>query len=314
MREYTKHHYIPQCYLKNFSIDGKGIYVYNKKNSKSYCTSIENIFFEKDFYSIDEELIPDYAKDRVRRESIEHDYFANQIESQFSRFLDIINSVSAKLMESKDILTAFPVEYTENIAFQIVIQYFRTPEARKYVVELVNYIRSVVETLIDCNAIIDDIEREQLKFDLTKPGNEVLDHCCTCFKPQMIKSIVDMLQNNIWSIYFSTGDCFVTSDSPIIIEREISTKNCDFLSLNLPSTNITFPLTSRILVRIWNREYYKQLEPFNRIVRFVNDEFVRVENLRQYVWARNQIVSSIDYSDFYQKLKNEKGKEVFCKH
>ena len=77
-------------------------------------------------------------KDRVRRESIEHDYFANQIESQFSRFLDIINSVSAKLMESKDILTAFPVEYTENIAFQIVIQYFRTPEARKYVVELVD--------------------------------------------------------------------------------------------------------------------------------------------------------------------------------
>ena len=84
-----------------------------------------------------------------------------------------------------------------------------------------------------------------------------------------------MLQNNIWSIYFSAGDCFVTSDSPIIIEREIPTKNCDFLSLNLPSTNITFPLTSRILVRIWDREYYKQLEPFNRIVRFVNDEFVK---------------------------------------
>ena len=30
--------------------------------------------------------------------------------------------------------------------------------------------------------------------------------------------------------------------------------------------------------------------------------------------VRFTVVSSIDYSDFYQKLKNEKGKEVFCKH
>lgn len=217
-------------------------------------------------------------------------------------------------MVSKDILTAFPVEYTENIAFQIVIQYFRTPEARKHVVELVNYVRSVVDILIDCDAIIDDVKREQLKVDLAKADNEVLDHCCTCFNPQTIKSIVDMLQNNVWSIYFSVGECFVTSDSPIIIEREIPTQNCDFFSLNLPSTNITFPLTSRILVRIWDREYYKQLESFDRMVRFVDDEFVRVENLRQYVWARNQVVSSIDYSDLYRKLKEVKGKEVFCKH
>lgn len=314
MKDYTKHHYIPQCYLKNFSTDGKGIYVYNKKKSKSYCTSIENIFFEKDFYSIDERLIPNFARDKVGRESIERDYFANVVESQFAKFLDNITIVSNRYMQSGKIFEVFPFEYTEHIAYQIVMQYFRTPEARKYCVNLVHNIRMYLKILVDNGAIIDRKERMQVIKDLEQPYDDVLDHCCTCFNPFLIKKTVDMIQNNIWSIYFSSGECFVTSDSPIIIERETQHDVCDFFNLNLESTNITFPLTNRILVRIWDRTYYKELEPYNRVVRFVDDNFVKVENLRQYIWANNQVVSQVDNSIFYQEYRNANGEELYCKH
>jgi hypothetical protein len=44
MGDSIKHHYIPQCYLSNFSCDGKAIWVYNKKERKAYLTSVDKIF------------------------------------------------------------------------------------------------------------------------------------------------------------------------------------------------------------------------------------------------------------------------------
>ncbi|MBQ2210311.1 MAG: DUF4238 domain-containing protein [Prevotella sp.] len=87
MKEYQKHHIIPECYLTNFTEDGKGIWVYDKKNGKTFQQSVSNIFFIKDFYRINEEDIPDSLKGEVNPLTLEKDYFANEIESNYNDFL-----------------------------------------------------------------------------------------------------------------------------------------------------------------------------------------------------------------------------------
>lgn len=50
-------HYIPQCYLRNFSVDKKSIHVYDKKLSISYRMAINKCCCQKDLYLIDEASI-----------------------------------------------------------------------------------------------------------------------------------------------------------------------------------------------------------------------------------------------------------------
>ena len=87
MGDSIKHHYIPQCYLSNFSCDGKAIWVYNKKERKAYLTSVDKIFQKKHWYRIPDELIPEQDKDIINPLSIEKDFFADQVESQFNHYL-----------------------------------------------------------------------------------------------------------------------------------------------------------------------------------------------------------------------------------
>lgn len=49
---HKSHHYIPQCYLKNFSENGTYLFVYNKDNSKSYVQAINKTCCIKDFYTL----------------------------------------------------------------------------------------------------------------------------------------------------------------------------------------------------------------------------------------------------------------------
>lgn len=46
------HHYVPQCYLRNFAVDEQ-VYVFNSKTEKLFRTSIRNIAGERDLYKLE---------------------------------------------------------------------------------------------------------------------------------------------------------------------------------------------------------------------------------------------------------------------
>lgn len=53
MAEFIKQHYIPVCYLKNFTLDGKSFFIYSKANpNKIFSQSIFNIACEDKFYDV----------------------------------------------------------------------------------------------------------------------------------------------------------------------------------------------------------------------------------------------------------------------
>ena len=86
---HKRHHYVPVCYLKNFTLDGEIAWIYNKGVSKSYPKNINDIFVLENFYTIDESLLPKEHTEEVNPLSLELNYFARDIESQYTQFLNI---------------------------------------------------------------------------------------------------------------------------------------------------------------------------------------------------------------------------------
>lgn len=149
MTKNVRHHFIPQCYLSNFSIDGKGIWVYNKQERKSYLTSIDKIFQIKHFYKIPNELIPEQDQNKINALSIEIEFFANQIEPQFSHYLKMIIHVIDELLKKKSELQygkyKLHEDFITEFAMQMAIQFFRTPKARQEVMQVLDNILGEVK-------------------------------------------------------------------------------------------------------------------------------------------------------------------------
>ena len=129
MNECKHHHFIPKCYLSYFSDDGKGVWVYNKTENRAYLTSIDKIFQKKNWYRIPKELIPVHGKDLINPLSIETEFFADQIESQFNHYLKSISSTIDELLKDKSIFQNCRLheDYVNEFAIQIAIQFFRYP-------------------------------------------------------------------------------------------------------------------------------------------------------------------------------------------
>ena len=83
-KETKKQHYVPRCYLKRFSRDGRSINTYDKKLSKTYQASMMAVCYEDSLYTLSDKFVErnNAASDatKVNRLTIGHDYFSKDIE------------------------------------------------------------------------------------------------------------------------------------------------------------------------------------------------------------------------------------------
>ena len=295
MNESKRHHYIPECYLTNFTIDGKGIWVYNKAEKKPYITSIDKIFQKKHWYRIPEELIPEHGKNIINPLSIESEFFADQIESQFNDYLKSIVANIDDILKDTSIFQNCQLhdDYVDEFAMQIAIQYFRTPKARQMVMETLTDL-SEISKLID-SRYLNNPSMKELLSELSKTHNPTIAHFWTIFaNDKFIPGITELLKSKIWLTFVSPNAPFYTSDTPVIVESLFNTPSDSNISLNERGGIITYPLTKKILFKLFDKEYYKDMEDADRSIILVNNEFVKKENMVQFAFAQNEIVSPIN--------------------
>ena len=280
-----RHHYIPVCYLANFTEDGKGIWVYNKQKQPPYATSIYDIFKLKNLYKLDESLIPEQYKDILNSKSFEYDFFAHGLENQFSNFLKVLTSTFTdsyldKISSDNCIADEY---FFEHITFQIVIQFFRMPDMRINVAKLLSEVTD--------------------KTGLKSPfNNPVIDHMMCLFGDgRLIQKYKELLLNNIIILCVSRSKTFYTSYTPII--RENLPLQDDGFSLDYDKCVLTYPLTKHILVKILDIDYYgSQYGYLNRHLLFVDDLFVTSINKKRIYLSKKEIASSIN--DFNYTIDN----------
>ncbi len=129
--ENKKHHFIPQCYLRCFSENGKFLNVYSMKNKRnSPVQAISNTAYEDYFYRIPEKFIANLDDKVFHPNFFEKDFFDNNIEKLLGPILEIINCAAESWKANRNENEILQKSDKEIFAALIAVQYLRMPNIR----------------------------------------------------------------------------------------------------------------------------------------------------------------------------------------
>ena len=319
-KEHLKHHYIPQCYFRNFANNnGKNIYTYDKIESKTYNSAISSICCIDDFYSILPEFINKENPNRRDELAIECDYFAEYIEPMYSKVLSwLINRKNECLRdESKNVGLSYEDKVV--IAKYIVIQYLRLPHEREQTLEVHDDMMKQIIPMF--KSLVANIENQPEINDLqigweTDPA--LLHAQYTFLNDEFANEFAEALANNYWGFLVSEDSAYYTSDFPITVEPHVPNVRPMFLGLTQYGAEMTFPISSEIVISIWDKEYFKDKSENDCKFYLVDKKEERRQNYFRYFYARRQVFSlHNDFSLIELSKMVQGGKHIFmgqCKN
>lgn len=223
-----KHHYVPQCYLKKFSLDKKKVKYYDKELCKCDSRDISEICQIENFYRLSQSD-PYY---------IETDFFANKYEDKLGRILAHFAKIDYSVKQ-----ISCDKNFRNNLSRQIVLQYMRTPFYRdtKSDNELNAYYELLIHILMICNFEVDKIE--------FKANNKAEFHKTLLLENENINDIIEDIADANWELLYASFDEFYTSDNPITIiaRNDMPVTYCDAIKY---FSEIYYPLNSKLMLHI----------------------------------------------------------------
>lgn len=316
-RENRKQHYIPQCYLRNFSPNNKNIFIYDKIEKKSFRNKIENIAYIDYFYELPEKYIENLNEISFGKKYYEKEFFGNNIEKHYSRLLEKIN-VKAKLWISNyntdKIITAQEKEIFSQL---IAIQYLRMPNIRDKWVDArkkaTNYRSDLIKSFLINKNPKQKSEIEDIKVKYNEEYNPIL-HSEIFSDEELYIGIANQLINKHWVYYVSEFNDFYTSDNPIIIKPHIKGQKLYYSGFGMNGAEIIFPIGSSILLTIWDSNFFIEKKTNSNSFCLITDKEKREYNCFQYMFSNKQTYS---YNNNFSLIKLMKicnnGKEFFSK-
>ena len=229
MSDPIKHHFVPQCYLKRFSLDKINVNYYDKKLCKCDMNKINDICQLENFYKLSQSE-PYY---------IEKDFFANNYEDKLGRILAFFEEID---YSSKQI--PYDKSRRINLSRQIVLQYMRTPFYRdtKSKNELNAYYELITQLLLRAF----NFEVEEIDF---KANNKAEFHKTILLEDENIDDIVNDIADANWELLYASSNEFYTSDNPvaIIARNDMPVTYCDAIKY---FSEIFYPLNSKLTLHI----------------------------------------------------------------
>lgn len=234
MSQPRKQHYLPQFYLRGFSLDGRGIYQLEKATGKYYGCQIKDAAAIKDFHEIDYEGADDpcvLEKELAKMEA----EFAIHLASFLS---DGIKNDVARL-------------YTVQL---LSLMRLRVPAFKEHIeASYPSSIRKVAELLERDGRLPapplgfeEKLRVKNLKFSvLNWKSMEMI------FKLAANEEILTNLYGMRSALYIAPpGMSFVTSDQPVALYHPAAAQMSYGIGPEVPGVEITLPLSSRKLLRL----------------------------------------------------------------
>ncbi len=222
-----KHHYVPQCYLKKFSLDTKSIKYYDKELCQCNTRDISEICQLKNFYKLSQPA-PYY---------IETDFFANNYEDKLGRILAYFENVNSDLNKIH-----YDKTHRVNLSKQIVLQYMRTPLYRNTKAD--NELNAYCESIKYLLKVAGIFEVNEVEF---KADNKADFHKTILL--ENIDSIINDIADADWELLYASLGEFYTSDNPVvvIVREDMPVTYCDAIKY---FSEIYYPLNSRLTLHI----------------------------------------------------------------
>jgi|GEM_PF-956544 len=315
-KENVRQHFIPQCYLKNFSENGKFVFVYSKTNiKKGYAQSIAKTAYKDYFYAIPDKYLNKEVLLNIDSNFIEKKILAEHIESLYSELLNKIVQAESMWTSSKAKKEILSNNERDLFASLIAIQYLRMPnvrdmywkaqqKAQKERNEIVQAFKKVHGDIYDSDAVA-----------LNRDDDYVpVLHSELFLDEKLIKGIQDLLIKKNWRYRVATNGTVFTSDNPILLKPHLKSQIAFFEGFAMKGVEIIFPISKNIILTIWDEDVFPNYKSENNVFSVLTDAELRQYNCYQYIWANEEVYSTRNDFKLIELLKLSNGdvtKEIF---
>lgn len=279
-KEHVKQHFIPQCYLKNFSENEKFVFIYSKTNkNKGYAQSIAKTAYKDYFYAIPEKYLNKALSTNIDSNFIEKNILAEKIETLYSELLKkILKSASAYITHDKK-EEVFNTEERDLFAALIAIQYLRMPNIRdKYWGAHQKAQEERNEIVAAFKKVYKDIDcSEAIAMNRDDDYAPVM-HSELFLDEELIASIQDILIKKIWKYRIATNGTVFTSDNPILLKPHLKNQPEFYEGFAMRGFEIIFPISKNIILTIWDDEYFPDYTSENNEFSILTDAELRQYN------------------------------------
>lgn len=284
-----RQHYVPQFYLKRFSVDGQSVFVFDKFQQKVFRTNVYNIANEKYFYDFPVGDVNGRGEDVQLVENA-----LAQIEGDYSVAIDNIlqrvhRKPGGKVLESSR---------REGMSYFIALQATRTREYRVVQTQLVEKGAEAISRKAGRSQ--QDQYRIQANADYVS-----LQQSLSMFGP-VVQAIAHTLYEHIWLIGINrTEQPLYTSDAPVA--RRAHKKDpygiISYAGFGSEGIEIALPITPQYILILCEAKFHRHMADKNdRAIILDNPEFIKYYNSLQVAQSYRQIYCPSDSFDLAKEM------------
>ncbi|MBP7318959.1 MAG: DUF4238 domain-containing protein [Flavobacterium sp.] len=303
MKDNTNQHYVPQYYLKNFSVNNN-LHIYDLKTKKFFKNSIRNTAYKKFFYNVE----VNFFNNILENEKFENEDFIDKIINQnneciLATFFDSFNPTRERIINKDERTTISVIDFHSLVDF-ILVQIYRNPKLSlffKYVDDLVKNNKSRKKTK-EFDKIVRGIVILLLFNELHHSRETIFKHdIIEKFQPIIneIRLMKDLITNSYKMVFWNkTSVDFITSDCAMSLMR---------LEENDLFTTVFVPINTKIAVLLVNKNsklFDNNIEKNSTIIHLEEKDIFQVKTYNLSIAEKaNRFVYSMN-GDFPERISH----------
>ena len=308
-----KQHYVPQCYLKAWEVDGKHqVYVYDKEKQESRINNIEDVASGRYFYDFSlRDVLPQQAIDKLIEnvEGIDVDDKLQIIEKALS--IGIEGPYAESLMKIIENARMASEWYLNNCYFLnpdskeafagfLAIQYVRTAHVRNMIRDLSDEINQFAEKMGVSPRALEEYRT------LTKDEAKNI-HIEMLMQEDHLSEIAIYLSRLKWVLGINrTGRSFLTSDNPICNVPHCNNEPFPMAGLTSKGVEVFMTLSPDCILIMRDADYHKPFAKMDmRYIEIRDKRIVDSYNAFVGMLAERSIYSSDGDFDQLERLRTE---------
>ncbi|MGP0066281.1 MAG: DUF4238 domain-containing protein [Isosphaeraceae bacterium] len=285
------HHFVPQFYLRNFSPDGRFIYVFDKITKRTSRPGIKSTACEPAFYDVPPEFVvtgnPQAMEDVLSA-------FESKHAEAMRGLLEEVQKTGS--------FTPGPSDRNQILAHFLIIQASRTREFRDSFTAMMHKAIAFGEDIFAAarNSRMEESGVIELEIPIMpyRPEMSSLDHAKFLLNPEFASGVIRILFDHIWLIGENqTLQPLYTSDAPVIRYSHNPSPHYGGAGFGSPGVEILLPLTSKFILILLERSWFspKVKLPDGTVMRLMPEEVTRynalqvLDSYRQVYCKTNQL-------------------------
>jgi hypothetical protein len=314
--EARAHHYVPQCYLNNFTTGGK-ILAVDLQNGKHFRTNPKNVAQERDFNRVvSDKVAPDYLEKQYGEFESKVAPILKGLRAgekcskpEFDHLLNLITLLANRNPRHRKTFS----EFQDDVAQQVLRLATATPERWESQVKRARQ-AGALDNIKDVpyETIRDLVANQKIKLAATTSQHAALEL-------DVFDDLLEVIAQRTWHWLHAdaTSGGFITSDHPVCLFSNVPPKGLQALGYGMTGTTVYFPLSPFLALcgEFDGRTGDYKADTFE--VGALNRRMVN--HAHRQIYAANDKFAFFDHMDFFditdllrriQQRKEKRGDEL----